>query len=125
MDGVLVPGGGDSLYRFCLHGTAVLSVIRNEESRNLYGLLKKIYSKRSTAAHGRSTKNLGDLVRDARKALSDIIFGILQLAELGHLDLSQGDVANALQSYVIEQVAPKRDPEETSDTPDSSPPNGD
>jgi hypothetical protein len=104
LDGLLVPGGGDSSYRFKLHGAVLLSN-DSEKTLELYKKLGKIYDMRSGAAHGESRgESLGN-ARDARMYLSRAIFKISELCDKGKLPCKEKeetlDMAKSLQRLII------------------------
>jgi len=112
LDDLLAKGGGDSSYRFRLHGTALLARFA-ESAEACYEELKEVYNARSSAAHG----NPGgghEAAPKARRLLGNAIVAIMDLAEAGTLDLSKG-VAKEIEKLVLKStliLAPKRGPEE-------------
>ncbi len=102
LDSLLVPGGGEARYRFCLHGVAILSpMLGAPELGELSKELDKIYSERSRSAHGRrSVQPLPSALR-ARKFLAKAIESIIRLTLDGSLDPRMGSVGEAVQRYVL------------------------
>ena len=107
LDSILVPGGGDSKYKFCLHGKAVLSKSGYPEQAD-YQTFEKIYNERSNAAHGRlkqikkGKKEINNLDKQARLILANTINGIIKLSKKGHINFSKREnIALAVQDFVI------------------------
>ena len=102
LDGLLVPGGGDSSYRFKLHGAVLLSN-DNEKTLALYKKLGIIYKMRSGAAHGESKGESLENARDARMYLSRAIFKISELCDKGKLPCKEKGItlATSLQRLII------------------------
>ncbi len=100
---MLVPGGGDSRYRFCLHGAAILSTVRPNQGRELYEMFKEIYAGRGRAAHGDRPGDVERVALVARKALADTLLAIVTSILDGHLAPNVG-IANAVQRYVLERA---------------------
>ncbi len=90
LDGLLVPGGGDSRIRFCLYG-AILLADKTITNLSLFETLKVIYGLRSGAAHGeKEGKDQIALNRnavDARKYLARAIYNISRLCHKGLLPI--------------------------------------
>jgi hypothetical protein len=101
LDSVLVPGGGDSRYRFYLHGTAILAKTK-EGAIKIAESLKEIYEKRGRAAHGKRSTKLDDLSRLARKYLAEAIFSVVELVLAGKIIINNG-VADGVEKYVFEK----------------------
>lgn len=80
LDNILVPGSGDSSYRFKLHG-AVLLANERETTSDVFNILDKLYNKRSRAAHGTSGDESFENAMKARRYLSRAIFNIAKLYE--------------------------------------------
>ena len=129
LDRLLVHGGGASQYRFCLHGAAILSSVSPviEEEIDFYKMLKNIYEKRSSAAHGGTNSDvieIKDQARKSRKLLADIILAIVRLAKDQKIDLNREgnerkwDIPKAIQKLVIQKVT--KIPEHQLDAPDLS-----
>lgn len=125
LDRLLVPGGGDSKYRFCLHGAAILSSVKKDDI-DFYGALESIYKSRSSAAHGGTSadeKKIKEQARMSRKLLADIILAIICLAKDQKIDLNREgnekkwNISKAIQKYVIQSVT--KIPEHHRDAPDS------
>ena len=101
LDSVLVHGGGDSRYRFYLHGATILSKTTGE-SIKIAESLKDIYEKRGRAAHGKRSTKLDDLARLARKYLAETILSVMELALAGKINIAEG-VAKGVEKYVFEK----------------------
>ena len=100
---LLVPGGGDSRYRFCLHGAAILSTdIPNGEAH--YTALDKTYNLRSRAAHhGAGVQDVEKVALESRKKLAQAIRVIVDLILDQKLSRTEG-IAEAVQNYVRQKA---------------------
>jgi len=108
LEALLVPGVGDSKYRFRLHGAAMLSV-ESACGEEHYRILGKIYDLRSTAAHGVSVEDrieLNEYSFKARQTLAKVINVIVHLFLDKALDSSIG-VAEGVQKYVLKKTISK------------------
>ena len=103
---LLVPGPGDSRYRFWLHGSAILSNNNKQNRADLPERLREIYDKRSKAAHGSLASVIERVAFNSRKMLAEAIGVIVALALANKLDLSRG-IATAVEQYVIEKATSK------------------
>jgi len=99
LDSLLVTGGVDSKYKFCLHGTAVLSG-QAANGAGLFKTLSEIYSERSQAAHGHHARKAERLASISRKKLAEAIHKIIDLALGKQIDLTFG-VTRAVEKYVL------------------------
>ena len=102
LDSLLVPGGGDSQYRFCLHGTVILSSSA-DSSKDLYKVLQEIYNKRSKAAHGTKIKEIEQLALECRQKLATAIQRIVELILNNQLPDGE-DIALSVQKYVLKKA---------------------
>ncbi|OEU69939.1 MAG: hypothetical protein BA863_11175 [Desulfovibrio sp. S3730MH75] len=101
LEGLLVPGGGNSGYRFALHGAAILSN-KDEPDENLFKRLQKLYGGRSGLAHGDTpSSRLDHNAQDARKYLAKVILRLSQLSQQGILP-SEESVAKSVERMVLE-----------------------
>jgi hypothetical protein len=100
LDSLLVPGGGEARYRFCLHGATFLSP-KLGSPENLSRELDEIYAERSHAAHGRQPRRATQLAFRARKFLAKSIESIITLTIGGNLDPRDGSVPKAIQHYIL------------------------
>jgi hypothetical protein len=102
LDALLVPGGGDSRYRFCLHGAAILAVhLPNGDAH--YKALNEIYDLRSRAAHGGRIRDVESVAPDSRKKLAQVIHIIIALILAQKLSRTEG-IAEAVQHYVRQKA---------------------
>jgi len=81
LESLLVPNPGESRYRFCLHGAALLASCP-DDAETMAKELRTIYDKRSSAAHGRKEDRLEQASR-ARQYLRDAISGVIGLINGG------------------------------------------
>lgn len=103
LDWLLVPGGGgNSQYKFCLHGAAVLSNPGNNGVER-FRSLKEIYEKRSSAAHGHPTNAVEGIALKSRRLLAEAIVVIADLALSRKLDLT-GGIAKRVEQYVLQKA---------------------
>ena len=110
IDSIVSPGGGDSLYKFCLHGAALLTAIDTSIDINIFKNLKDIYACRSSAAHGIKSTSKGQpsLPEKTRFYLAKMIESVLTLNEQDVLKINKGSkVADAVQQFVIDRVITK------------------
>lgn len=103
LDSLLVPGGGEARYKFCLHGAAILSPSMGTYEE-VYRQLDEVYTKRSQAAHGRRAKEVESLSIIARTMLANAIHLIARLTLDGELDVAKDTIASAVQWYVIRKA---------------------
>lgn len=101
LESLLVPDPGESTYKFCLHGTALLSAVLTEDPEKD---LKAIYTLRSKAAHGADAdaRKYDEMATRARFLLCKAILAAVQLTESGQLRPSEtgGDLAKAARDMV-------------------------
>jgi len=102
IDSLVSVRGGDSQYRFCLHGSAVLATIGDKST---FKDLKKLYDLRSTAAHGVTTEVASEKAFDARSKLAKIIRAVTRLVLDGKLADPTEGIAKAIEQYVIKHVS--------------------
>jgi hypothetical protein len=102
LDSLLVPGGGDSRYRFCLHGAAILST-NMFEGETHYQALNQIYELRSRAAHGGRVRDVEKVAPESRKKLAQAIRVIADLILTQKLSRTEG-IAEAVQHYVRQKA---------------------
>ena len=102
LDFLLVPGPGDSRYRFRLHGAAILST-NHEEGEMYFKMLGEIWDERSQAAHGQRAKEVERLAPISRKILSEAICKIVNLILTQKLDPG-GQLSRAVERYVLEKA---------------------
>jgi hypothetical protein len=103
LDLLFVPSDpGDSRYRFCLHGSPILSSNKNDGEK-LFKELRQIYDNRSKAAHGHKVKEIESLAVLARKKLAA---GILRIINLIHSQEINGndEIAKAVQRYILAKL---------------------
>lgn len=96
-----MPGRGDSRYRFCLHGAAILST-KPHNGEDVFNTLQEIYDKRSGAAHGSNASADEKIAIDSRRLLAKAIHTIVDLIQDKKLNFSQvnGKIAKAVERYV-------------------------
>jgi len=98
LERLLVPHAGESRYRFGLHGAALLASTRND-TLDTARQLRKIYDRRSSAAHG-SVEDPPTESVTAHKFLGNAIRVILQLYE--HGDFSPNSrIAKQLEQRIL------------------------
>jgi hypothetical protein len=102
LDSLLVPGGGDSRYRFCLHGAAILST-NTSEGEIHYKALHQIYELRSRAAHGGRVRDVEKVAPESRKKLAQAMRMIADLILNQTLSRTKG-IAEAVQHYVRQKA---------------------
>jgi hypothetical protein len=102
LDSLLVPGPGDSRYRFRLHGAAILSTNR-EEGGKYFRILGEMWDERSQAAHGQRAKEVERLAPISRKILAEVICKIVNLILKQKLDLPDR-LSRAIERYVLEKA---------------------
>jgi len=103
LDLLFVPSEpGDSRYRFCLHGAAILSSNPND-GKNLFNDLKKIYDNRSKAAHGHKVRAIDELALSARKKLAQAIFKIVNLLANKMIDACL-EIGKGVQQYILKKA---------------------
>ena len=104
LDILLVPGGGgDSKYKFCLHGSGIIP--HSDIEDDVYKLMEEIYKKRSNAAHGKRVKNIDILAKKSRNLLSSAIYAILNLEKDGYINIEdKKSISLAVQDYAIIKV---------------------
>jgi hypothetical protein len=102
LDALLVPGGGEAKYRFCLHGATLLSNIGldGEES---YQTLKKLYELRSQAAHGRVSSEIEKFAPKSRKILALTLKVIVDFL-ISELLNPQKEIPVEVQNYVLRKA---------------------
>jgi hypothetical protein len=100
LETLLVSGGGDSRYRFALHGAVVLSNT-DQQGSDLFRNLRDIYGARSGAAHG-ERKSLATIATRSRRYLAEAIRAIAGLVLAGAIQ--RGRVSEAVQQYVVERA---------------------
>jgi hypothetical protein len=94
----------DSKYRFCLH-TAALLHAAGVASGDTYDLLRRIYDRRSGAAHGGSASDLGSLPSVARQLLANAIAAAVDLTMAGKLGIrGTASVSEALEQFVAQKL---------------------
>jgi len=101
LERLLVPGPGESTYRFGLHGAALLTRF-GDSPKACNEELRSIYRKRSELAHGNPGERLIEAQR-ARRHLGDAILAIMDLIEAGKIRESE-NVATQIQALVLKQV---------------------
>lgn len=102
LDSLLVPGGGDSGYRFCLHGAAILSSnIPNGEAQ--YKALDKIWNLRSRAAHGGRVQDVEKVALESGRKLAQAIRVVVDLILDQKLSRTEG-IAKAVEGYVRQKA---------------------
>lgn len=115
LERLLVPGGGDSRYRFALHGAAILFekdesdqdlLDKDNSDQKLFDRLKKLYDSRGPLAHGGTpSRKLDPDAQDARKFLATAIFRLCLLAQRGLLPSSTEDgVAKSVQDMILKST---------------------
>ncbi|MCK4623526.1 MAG: hypothetical protein KAT62_15105 [Desulfuromonadales bacterium] len=100
LESLLVPGSGDSRYRFGLHGAALLCTPHDnleERARDL----KKLYDRRSRIAHGSRDAITSDANR-GRRSLADAICAVIALLEAGVLEPSEV-IAEQIESIILKK----------------------
>jgi hypothetical protein len=103
LDLLFVPSEpGDSRYRFCLHGSAILASNPSDGDK-VFNDLKKIYDNRSKAAHGHKIKEIENLAILARKKLAESILRIINLIH-SHKISGTDEIAKAVQRYILLKV---------------------
>lgn len=113
LDKLLVPGGGDSRYRFALHGAAILSDKGNSDqelsdkgnsNQKLFHRLQELYDIRSPLAHGNTpSRKLDRDAEDARKYLAKAIFRVSQLSQQG-IHSSEKSMAKSIEDLVLKSA---------------------
>ena len=98
LERLLVPGPGESTYRFGLHGAALLTRF-GDSPEACNEDLRSIYRKRSELAHGNPGERLIEAQR-ARRHLGDAILAIMDLIEAGKIQESE-NVATQIQALVL------------------------
>lgn len=107
LDSLFSTGGGDSRYRFCLHGTAILT--RHRISSGLYSKLGAIYTARSGAAHGGPAPGkLGLLPTETRGLLAAALVSVVKMSKSGELASNCKSIPKAVEAYVIEKVTGRK-----------------
>src|SRR5207237_791197 len=101
LDALLVPGSGESTYRFSLHG-AVLIGAGTGRGTQVKAELQDLYNARSGAAHG-DRRGANSKARRARQVLAQAIERTAALILDGKLDMSK-KLPHAIQQYVIERA---------------------
>jgi hypothetical protein len=93
---------GDSRYRFCLHGAAVLAA-NPTEGVELFDTLQRVYDARSAGAHGHAAREVERLGRNARTLLSRMIDRIAFLIYEGKI--ASGDqIATSVARWVLNRA---------------------
>lgn len=108
LDILLVSGSGDSRYKFCLHGAAIL-LYNNDDKQAYFDELKIIYGNRSKAAHGRKASKKIDLATIAimaRKRLAEAIGCIINLLACNEIE-NKPEIAKEVEKYVLKKVTSK------------------
>jgi hypothetical protein len=112
LESLLIPNSGETRYRFGLNGAALLACSRVEATEKA-NELRKIYDKRSSAAHGGSEESFNE-ANVAHKALGDLIAIVLHLYKTERMNLSErfatqlekNILAKAwLNPYEVKQIA--------------------
>ncbi len=98
LEGLLVPTAGEIRYRFGLHGAALLASC-SDDAETMARELRKIYDKRSSAAHGRKEDRLEEASR-ARHYLGDVISAVITLIKGGMIDPSSR-ISEQIQTQVL------------------------
>jgi len=106
IDSLVGRPGGDSRYRFSLHGAAVLARDATE-GVELFKKLQEIYDKRSGGAHGGAPSEMEQLALRARLLLAKMIDRITILVQRREIDLSNG-VASGVARWVVERATAGR-----------------
>lgn len=102
LDLLLVPGSGESRYRFCLHGAAILAE-NKDEGEIIYKELDEIFKNRSQAAHGQKVNKNKELALKARKILAKVIFKVINLMMNNKIDRSR-NIGVGVQKFVLEKA---------------------
>ena len=109
LEHLLVPDPGESTYKFCLHGLALLSRLEGDSVADDLG---KIYGMRSKVAHGssKSERELAEMAPRARRLLAQAIQAVAEGINSGTLDVSQtkGDIGKAVKTFVFARVKADR-----------------
>src|SRR6185312_14951232 len=99
---VLVPGPGESRYRFSLHGATLLR--GKETGEHLFDTFQSLYTQRSGAAHGSSDADYERVAVDARRYLANAIRAVLALVDMGALSVRKNNIGKAIEAYVLERA---------------------
>lgn len=105
LDSLLVPGGGDSRYKFCLHGATILSTNTSDGERH-YKALNQIYKLRSGAAHGGRVRDVKKVALESCKKLAQAMRMIADLILNQALNRTEG-IAEAVEHYVRQKATAK------------------
>jgi hypothetical protein len=102
LEALLVPGPGESGYRFSLHGAVIIAggTPRAEEIRRQLG---EIYGSRSGAAHGGARAVVEGLAILARRLLAEALEQTTRLVLGGAIDVSER-LPVAIQRYVFQRA---------------------
>ena len=105
LEHLLVPDAGESRYKFCLHGLALLG---RSEGDAVIKDLDEIYGLRSKAAHGssKSERGMTEAAPRARRLLAQAIQVVTDGINSGALDVSKtkGDIGQAVKNFVFATV---------------------
>lgn len=112
LERILVAYPGESRYRFGLHGTALLTK-DSDDAKSKAKELRRLYDKRSSAAHGSGGRT--DRVKEAdlaHKALGDSISSVLELFDRDFLkpEKKEGSLALQIEQWVLRNspIRPKK-----------------
>jgi hypothetical protein len=99
---LLPPEPGEFSFRFGLHGSALLTRPEEpeEDAEEKFRDLRKLYSKRGSAAHGGREKIQRDEALKARKNLAEAIASVVELSDLGVLQINE-PIAQQIQRSVL------------------------
>ena len=93
---------GDSRYRFCLHGAAVLAA-NPTEGVELFDTLQRVYDARSAGAHGHTSREGERVALQARTLLGRMIDRIAFLISEGKI--ASGDqIASSVAHWVLNKA---------------------
>jgi hypothetical protein len=87
LESLLIQNSGETRYRFGLHGAALLAS-SSAKAKDKASELRKIYDKRSSAAHGGSEESFNE-ANVAHKALGDLIVIVLHLYKTERVNLTE------------------------------------